>query len=332
MDRPLQQEEMKISVNDNIKKGSAFAPATSANFAVGFDLMGFAISGVGDIVHLTRRDDDQLVIKDIKGVLTKNDLSLNIDKNVCGAVIKKFINDHHLKIGLDITIEKGIPIGSGIGGSAASSVAAILAVNEFLQAPLPKERLIDYAIYGESLTSGGAYHGDNAVPAMFGGLVLLQNSQPCKFIQLPTLELYAAVVVPKLQIETKEARKLIDVPFNIKDFVAQSAKTAAVISALYEKNIKRLTENFIDILVEPKRKLLIRGYDQAKDKALALGALGFGISGSGPAVFALACERQTSTYIASELQQIFQKEGLDSQAYVNPLNVEGARIITREER
>lgn len=321
----------QIKINEKITKVSAFAPATSANFAVGFDLMGFALSGVGDKVHLQKRDDKQLVIKQIYGVLTEKDLSLDVDKNVCGAVIKKFLQDHQLSIGLDITIEKGIPLGSGIGGSAASSVAAILAVNEFLSQPLAKDQLIDYAIYGESLISGGVYHGDNAVPAMFGGLVLLQNSKPCEFIQLPHLGLYASVVVPDLKVETKEARKLIDVPFTIKEFVAQSAKTAAIISALYEGDLVRFKKHFTDVLIEPKRKVLIKGFDQAKESAIRLGALGFGISGSGPALFALSRNENDAMMAANELVRVFAKEGLLAEKYITSLSAKGGQIIAKEE-
>ncbi|WP_225630026.1 MULTISPECIES: homoserine kinase [Cysteiniphilum] len=321
----------KIKINERITKVTASAPATSANFAVGFDLIGFALSDVGDTVHLQKRDDKQLVIKRICGLLTDKELSVDVDKNVCGAVIKKFLQDHKLELGLDITIEKGIPLGSGIGGSAASSVAAILAVNEFLGRPLAKEQLIDYAIYGESLISGGVYHGDNAVPAMFGGLVLLQNSRPCEFIQLPSLDLYASVVVPRLKIETKEARKLIDVPFTLKEFVTQSAKTAAIISALYEGDLVRFKKHFADVLVEPKRKVLIKGFDQAKQKAVELGALGFGISGSGPAVFALGHNENNAEMIANELVEIFAKEGLSAQKYVTSLSAKGGQIIAKEE-
>ncbi|WP_440615677.1 homoserine kinase [Cysteiniphilum sp. 6C5] len=320
-----------IKINEKITKVSAFAPATSANFAVGFDLMGFALSGVGDKVHLQKRNDKQLVIRQICGVLTENDLSLDIDKNVCGAVIKKFLQDHHLSIGLDIVIEKGIPLGSGIGGSAASSVAAILAVNEFLLEPLARDQIIDYAIYGESLISGGVYHGDNAVPAMFGGLVLLQNSKPCEFIQLPSLGLYSSVVVPSLKVETKEARKLIDVPFTVKDFVAQSAKTTAIISALYEGDLARFKRYFADVLIEPKRKVLIKGFDQAKDSAIRLGALGFGISGSGPALFALSRNKNDAIMVANELVGVFAKEGLSAQKYITSLSEKGGQIIAKEE-
>ncbi|WP_100551114.1 homoserine kinase [Caedibacter taeniospiralis] len=326
MDEILRQ----IAISPSVTKVSSFAPATSANFAVGFDLMGFAISGVGDKVHLSKRDDNQLVIQDIIGVLGKNDLSVDIDKNVCSAVIKKFLIDYKLKLGLDIVIEKGIPLGSGIGGSAASSVAAILAVNAFLTQPLPKKQLIEYAIYGESLISGGVYHGDNAVPSMFGGLVLLQSSKPCEFIELPSLNLCAAIAVPNLKIETKEARKLIDVPFSIKEVVAQTAKTAAVVSALYENDLDRFKKYFIDVLIEPKRKMMITGFDKVKQSAYRLGALGFGISGSGPAVFALGDSLFRAQIIADELVRVFAQEGLSAQSYVSDLKAKGGEVILKE--
>ncbi|AJI68315.1 hypothetical protein DR79_1106 [Francisella tularensis] len=152
----------------NIKSAKAFAPATSANFAVGYDLLGFAIDGVGDIVELIKRDDTELVIKQISGATGADKLPFDSDKNVATAVIKKFLADRDIKIGFDVYIQKGITLGSGIGGSAASSVAALVAMNAFFETPYNYDDLIDYAIYGESLISG-SFHGDNAVPCMFSG-------------------------------------------------------------------------------------------------------------------------------------------------------------------
>ncbi|WP_235826829.1 homoserine kinase [Facilibium subflavum] len=321
--QPITQQ---LKINNTVHAVRAFAPATSANFAVGFDLIGFAIEGVGDRVKLTKRTDDQLVISKIYGVKGAEKLPLNVDDNVCSAVIQRFLQDHGLTIGFDIEIEKGIGLGSGIGGSAASAVGAILALNEFLQTPLSKTQLIDYAIFGESLISGGVYHGDNAVPCMFGGLILLQSSKPCSFIKLPTLGLYAALSCPDIEIETKAARVLLHQPFDIQEVVAQNAKLAATISALYTNDLSLLKGNLMDVLVEPMRKVLIPGFDAVKKSAISAGAIGCGISGSGPAVFAVTESQILAQKAKQNMHQAFVDQNCVCQSYVTSLNADGAYV------
>lgn len=270
----------------NIKSAKAFAPATSANFAVGYDLLGFAIDGVGDTVELIKRDDAELVIKQISGATGADKLPFDSDKNVATAVIKKFLADKNIKIGFDVYIQKGITLGSGMGGSAASSVAALVAMNAFFETPYSYDDLIDYAIYGESLISG-SFHGDNAVPCMFGGLVLLQSSKPCKKIDLPIVDCNVVIVCPDLSIETKKARELLKEPYDLSTIVEHSACLAATISALYTQDIELLSESLKDILIEPRRSKLIIGFYDVQRAAYDAGAIACGISGSGPTMFAL---------------------------------------------
>lgn len=270
----------------NIKSAKAFAPATSANFAVGYDLLGFAIDGVGDTVELIKRDDTELVIKQISGATGADKLPFDSDKNVATAVIKKFLADKDIRLGFDVYIQKGITLGSGMGGSAASSVAALVAMNAFFEIPYSYDDLIDYAIYGESLISG-SYHGDNAVPCMFGGLVLLQSSKPCKKIDLPLVDCNVVIVCPNLSIETKKARELLKKPYDLSTIVEHSACLAATISALYTQDIELLSESLKDILIEPRRSKLITGFYDVQKAAYDAGAIACGISGSGPTMFAL---------------------------------------------
>ncbi|WP_018298466.1 homoserine kinase [Fangia hongkongensis] len=321
-----------IKVNDKLQVVTAYAPGSSANFAVGFDLIGFAVAGVGDRVTLERREDDQLHIKEITGVVPEGVLPLDVKKNVATAVIRKFLADYNLPIGFDVSIDKGIPMGSGIGGSAASSVAAILAVNAFLDAPLSKDQLIDYAIYGESLISGGVYHGDNAVPSMFGGLVLLQSSKPCQFVKLPTLGLYALIACPEIEIKTKEARKLLEAPYVIGDVVKQCANLAGVISALYTNNLSLLQDTLEDQLIEPRRKSLIPGFDALKEAAKNKGAIGVGISGSGPAVFAIASTKGALGEIAKAMDNVFLERQINVNYYISSLNCDGGYIESKVEK
>ena len=294
----------------NIKSAKAFAPATSANFAVGYDLLGFALEGVGDTIELTKRADNNLVIKQIIGTTGADKLPYDSDKNVATAVIKKFLADKDINIGFDVYINKGVTLGSGMGGSAASSVAALVAMNAFFEQPYSYDELIDYAIYGESLITG-AFHGDNAVPCMFGGLVLLQCSKPCKKIQLPIADCKVGIVCPDLSIETKQARELLKEPYTLSTVVEHSACLATVISALYTQDLDLLGENLKDVLIEPRRASLITGFYDVKAAAYEAGALGCGISGSGPTMFALAGEDNIEK-VTKAMQNKFNEFNLKS--------------------
>jgi len=315
-----------LKINNKIKSVEAFAPASSANFAVGYDLIGCAISGLGDVIKLVRRDDNQVVIQEISGVPGSEKLPMDSTKNVCGAVIIKFLADYNLQIGFDIYLQKGISLSSGMGGSAASSVAAMIAVNGFLEKPLGLEGLSDYTIYGESLISGGIYHGDNAIPSLYGGLVLLQSSKPCKMIQLPSLDVKVVIVHPHIEVETREARKLMQEPFKISDIVKQSGNLAAFISSLYTKNIDLFGSSLVDALVEPRRSKLITGFDDVKSSALSNGALACSISGSGPSLFAITRDNETADAVADAMMTAFSKHQLKSEFWISDLNAQGAYI------
>ena len=317
---------MKKTKHKDISKVVAFAPATSANFAAGFDLMGFAINGVGDRVCLKRRQDEQIIIKNISGVIGKTELPMDLDKNICSAVILKLIKDKRLTIGLDIYIEKGIAIGSGMGGSAASAVAALMAINQFLEKPLSKLELVEYSLFGEYLATGGREHADNIIPCLFGGLTLLNNIKPCKFISLPGNDLLACIVLPDIRIDTSDSREVLPKNYPLADIVLQQSNLAGIISSLYTQDIDLLQESFEDILIEPFRKKLIIGYDDVKKAAFSSGALGFGISGSGPAVFALLNNKQKSKAISDSMVDAFALHGHAAKAYITSLNELGAKV------
>ncbi|MBK2094525.1 homoserine kinase [Francisella philomiragia] len=313
----------------NIKSAKAFAPATSANFAVGYDLLGFAIDGVGDTVELIKRDDAELVIKQISGATGADKLPFESDKNVATAVIKKFLADKNIKIGFDVYIQKGITLGSGMGGSAASSVAALVAMNAFFETPYSYDDLIDYAIYGESLISG-SFHGDNAVPCMFGGLVLLQSSKPCKKIDLPIVDCNVVIVCPDLSIETKKARELLKEPYDLSTIVEHSACLAATISALYTQDIELLSESLKDILIEPRRSKLITGFYDVQKAAYDAGAIACGISGSGPTMFALVKKQDDANVVAKAMQDKFKEFNLKSDSWISAMSGKGAYILEKK--
>ena len=317
-----------MKINTRITSSSAFAPATSANFAVGYDLLGLAIDGVGDIVKLEKRADNEIFIKSITGVKGAEKLPFDSNKNVSSAVIKKFLADKNIKIGFDITIDKGITLGSGMGGSASSSVAALVAMNAFFETPYSNDDLVDYAIYAESLITG-SYHGDNAVPCLFGGLVLLQCSKPCKKIDLPIVDCNVVIVCPDLSVETKAAREMLKEPYSLADVVKHSGYLATTISALYTQNIEQLGESLKDVLIEPRRASLITGYYDVQKAAYDSGAFACGISGSGPPMFALVRKEDDAESVAKAMQQKFTKFDLESNSWISCMSKKGAYLIEK---
>ncbi len=311
-----------IALN-NSTQISAFAPATCANVAVGFDLLGFALENVGDIVTLTRRDDHQIIIEAIE---SNEELPLDPDKNTASAVVKYFCQDLNINAGFSITIKKGLALGCGMGGSAASSVAALIAVHGFLEKPLNKEQLIKYALHGEKVAVGSA-HSDNVVPCLYGGLTLTQSLSPIRILELPIPDICAVIVHPHMRLDTKVSRRVLPQSILLIDHIQQSAYLAGFISALYQKDLSLLAASLHDSIVEPKRAALIPGFNQVKQAALAHGALGASLSGSGPSIFAFAKNKDEAIKIGAAMQQAFSENNLSSDIYVSPISPIGARIL-----
>ena len=301
-------------INKNIQTNKAFAPATCANVAVGYDILGFAVNGIGDTVTLTKRDDNRIQICSIQ---SEDELPADSEKNVCSAVILKALKGLNIEIGLDIEIIKGIPLASGMGGSAASSVAALLALNGFLTKPLTKIELVTYALHGEHIASKKG-HPDNVVPCIYGGLTLIRSVDPVDVIQLPVPEnLYSAIVHPHMRIDTEMSRKMVRKELPVEDFVKQSANLSAFIISLYENNLDLMKKSLTDVLIEPYRKILIPGFDKIKKRVLEIGGIGMSLSGSGPSLFALADNSKTAEAIKKEMISIFNEEGLKSEGWIS---------------
>ena len=312
-------------LNSDIVSVVAFAPATSANLAVGFDIMGAAISGVGDRLSLERRNDERLVIREVSGVAGAEKLPTDIEKNVASAVIKKMLSDLKISAGFDVFLQKGIPLSSGMGGSASSAVVAVVAMNAFLSIPLPVEKLAEYAIFGEHVATGN-YHGDNAIPSLFGGFTFIRSVSPLKVIQLPDPGLKLILVHPDLEIETKVARSYLTEPFELSTVVAQTSNLAGVIAALYTKDIPLLQDCMQDVLIEPRRKALIPGFDEVQRAAKNAGALACSISGAGPSMFALTTDNQGARRVAKAMQNAFAEHQLSSQFWISDLQASGAHV------
>ena len=309
-------------INPELHSITAFAPATCSNLAVGFDILGLAFDQAGDSVTLTKRNDNKLVIESIA---SKENLPFDNNKNTATVALQALLTQLDLEQGFSIHIDKGISLSSGMGGSAASAVAALVACNAFLKKPLSLLELAQYALVGEQAASGQK-HADNIAPCLFGGLTLITALDPLEIFPLPIPELICVLIHPHLQIATKEARKILKDKLPLVDYVKQAAQLAGFIASLYEKNWGLMQKSFTDLLIEPQRAAFVPGFYQIKQAALNAGALGFSFSGSGPSLLALAKDETSATTIADAIQHHLQKEKLASDCWIAPISRQGARV------
>ncbi|MBW8375047.1 homoserine kinase [Stenotrophomonas sp.] len=300
----------------------AFAPASVGNVGVGFDILGHAIEGVGDTVTVRRIDEPGVRIHAIRG--TTVDLPLGAEDNTAGAALIALRAALDLPFGFEVEIDKGIALGSGMGGSAASCVAALVAANALLPQPLSREALYPFALTGEAVASGGR-HGDNLGPMLLGGLVL---STADRLVPVPVPAAWHSLLVhPDAVLETRRARAALQGHYALGEFVAQSANLALVLSGCYTADAGLVRAGLRDVLVEPRRAGLIAGFAAARDAALVAGAMGASISGAGPSVFAWFEQREAAFAAQSAVQQAFADAGFDSQGWVSPLNAPAARLL-----
>ena len=300
---------------------SAFAPASVGNVAVGFDILGHAIAGVGDSVHVRRTADPGVRIAAIRHAPFA--LPLEAAANTAGAALIALRQALDLPFGFELVIDKGIALGSGMGGSAASAVAALVAANALLDAPLELEALYDFALTGEAVASGGR-HGDNIAPMLLGGLVLATAQ---RMVPIPVPAAWHCLLVhPEAVLETRRAREALAGSYALTEFVVQSANLAQVLAGCYSGDASLVRAGLADVIVEPRRQHLIAGFAQAKDAALAAGAMGASISGAGPSLFAWFEDAAAAQAAAADVQAAFAAAGLDSQAWVCPINSPGARL------
>ena len=305
---------------------TGFAPATSANVAVGFDILGFAIKHLGDEVTLKKTPDHHLNIISITGM---EQVPYDVEKNTATVAMQAMLDYLNLKQGFNLIIKKNIPLSSGLGGSAASSVAALVALNGFLKKPLPLEQLVEFALVGEEAACG-VRHGDNVIPSLFGGMTLIQSLSPVDIIQLPLIPIYIVLLHPHLHLDTRDSREVLQQKINLSDHVKQSASLASFISALYEKNYHRLQSACVDELIEPMRAHLIPGFYEVKAAAIHSGALACSISGSGPTLFALAKTTQLAQLIAKNMGLVFKKNGIEYDSFITTISLQGAREINEK--
>ena len=318
---------LKAILMTKYKSVTAFAPASVANVGCGFDIMGFAVQGIGDTVTISLQpdsDNSKITLTGTYGHLTPAERN----KNTAGVAVNAYLHAiGNRDIGLNIILEKNMPLGSGMGSSAASSAAAVFAVNHLLGSPLSTRELIPFTMEGELIACGSA-HADNVAPALLGGFVLIRSYHPLDIISVKGPDnLYAAVVHPHIELNTSDSRRVLNSEVSVADAIIQSANTAGFMVALIKSDYELMKRSMSDLLAEPKRAQLIPGFDSIKLAAMKAGAIGCGLAGSGPSIFALCKGESTAIVVAKVIQDGFSKIGLINEGYVSPLNAPGTCIV-----
>lgn len=304
---------------------TAFAPATVSNLNCGFDVLGFAIQKPGDEVTVSFNELGKVRIVDIQGDGGK--LPMDATKNTATKAIISLLAHIGSEQGIDVSIHKKMPFGSGLGSSAASAVAGVVAANELLGKPLTKMELIPFALEGEFIASGSR-HGDNAIPSLLGGITLIRSYTPLDVIQLPIpTNLHCTVIHPDVEILTKEARDILPKEVSLKDAIIQTGNIAGLTAALYQSDLALLGRSMVDKFAEPYRSTLIPEYQKVKSAALYGGALAFGISGSGPSMFAFSDSATKAQQIGVLMQKAVARKNITSTVYVSKVNKKGAVIL-----
>jgi homoserine kinase len=295
-------------------EAKAFAPASVGNVAVGFDLLGHSLAGPGDTATVRRIDPPEVRIGAIRGVAT--DLPREAARNTAGRALLALREALALPFGFELELDKGIALGSGMGGSAASCVAALVAANALLDAPLAREALYPFALDGEAVASGGR-HGDNLGPMLLGGLVLATADRLVK-LQVPAAW-HCVLVHPDQVLETRRAREALKGAYALPEFVAQSANLALVLTGCERGDAALVRAGLEDVLIEPRRAALIPGFAAVKQAALDAGAMGASISGAGPSVFAWFESQAAAAAATDAMQAGFASAGVASRAWVSPV-------------
>lgn len=306
----------------------AFAPASTSNLAVGFDLLGHPVGPAGDRVAVTRRASAGVVMGAVTGCA--GPLPADPAANTAGAAIQRLLADHAPGLGMNVDIEKGIPLGSGIGGSAASAVAAVVAANALLPSPLSTEALMPYALAGEMIASG-ALHGDNVAPSLLGGLLLVRAADPPDVVRLPVPpSLRCVMVLPRQRLDTRVARAVLPITVPLHDVIRQTANLAGVIAGCCTGDLALIGRSLADVIVEPARAPLIPGFGAVQAAAMNAGALGCSISGGGPSLFAWCDGDALAASVRAAMMDAFSRAGVACEGWTSTVDGPGARLETVE--
>nr|WP_321233058.1 homoserine kinase [uncultured Psychroserpens sp.] len=306
-----------------MKELKIFSPATVANVSCGFDVLGFCLDSIGDEMIIRKTDKKGIHITKIEGY----DLPYEAEKNVAGVSALAMLEDAQPDCGFEIEIYKNIKPGSGVGSSSASAVGSVFAMNELLGKPYNKTQLTNFAMKGEALASQSE-HADNIAPAIFGGFTLVKSVAPLEVIQLPTpKDLFAVIIHPQIEIKTSEARSILPKQVALQDAITQWSNVGSLVHALHTNDYTLLSKSLTDVVVEPYRSELIPHFDAVRQNALKHGALGCGISGSGPSIFSLCHGKDNAQNVAKAIKDLYSKTNILFEIYSSKINTQGIKIL-----
>jgi len=298
-----------------------YAPGTVANLVCGFDILGLCLDSPADKMEVKLTDTPEIIIRSADGYPLPEDPALN----TAGAPLLEMLEDLDQKLGFEILIHKRIKPGSGIGSSAASAAGAVVAANHLLGNPFDKPQLIQYAMAGEKVASG-VKHADNVAPCIYGGITLIRSIAPLDIIPLAAPDLYVSVVHPQIEVKTADARAILRQQVPLKNAIKQWGNIAGLVTGILKNDTALIGRSLEDHIIEPIRSTLIPGFKELKAGCKEAGALGGGISGSGPSIFMLSNSRGTAQQVEQVMQQTYTRLGIDYHSYVSMINKEGVRI------
>ena len=297
-------------------------PATVANLVCGFDILGMALQEPFDVMKLKLIDEPKVVITN------KDDYNLPTDaeKNVAGVVLLEIIKQNNNSFGFEVEIEKRIKPGSGLGSSAASAAGAAVGANLLLNNQYKNDELVQFAMFGEKLASG-VKHADNIAPCIMGGVTLIRSIHPLDIIQLNTPSLFVTVVHPQIEVKTSDARQILRKEVQLKDAIRQWGNIAGLVAGFEKNDTALIGRSLEDVIIEPVRSILIPGFDSIKTKSKEVGALGGGISGSGPSIFMLSETEIAAKEVEAIMQQTFKQLGIEFKTYVTTIAKNGVEVM-----
>jgi homoserine kinase len=308
-----------------MKKIKVSAPATVANVCCGFDILGFSVDAPSDEVILSIDKGLDVKMKSITG--DGGRLPLESNKNTASVAIQSYLKAINEQVSVEIELIKNLPLGSGMGSSAASAVAALVGINAYFDNRLMRAELVPHAMEAERIACGAA-HADNVAPSLLGGFVLVRGYHPLDIVQVPiTATLFCTLVHPHLELKTEDSRRVLKPTISLKDAITQNGNTAGLMVGLMSSDYDLISRSLHDVIAEPIRSVFIPGFDEIRSEVKRQGALGCGISGSGPTLFALSRDKQTAEKVGKLMESHFLNSGLKSESYVSGINLQGAKII-----
>ncbi len=305
-----------------MKQVTVQCPATVANLVCGFDILGMALNKPYDLMEVRLLNEPGIIITSKDGFALPSDPA----HNTAGAPLLAMLEEMDQPIGFEVIINKQIKPGSGVGSSAASAAGSVVAANHLLGNRFSKEDLVRFALFGEKVASG-VKHADNVAPCIYGGITLIRSIFPLDIISIPAPALHVTVVHPQIEVRTSDARQILRKQVLLKDAIRQWGNIAGLVAGFMKEDYELIGRSLEDVIIEPVRSMLIPGFDEIKEKCKTAGALGGGISGSGPSIFMLSKDLATAEAVEKIMHEVYTRIGLDHHTYVTTINQEGVKVV-----